>query len=329
MKQVRNILKWILKAVIVFLALIILVGLTLRLVEPAPKGPDGELVDVGGFKLHVLATGERNNKPTVVMESGAGLPLPFFHWIDQGLRDSVRVVRYERAGMGHSDKVVTPRDPETVAKELHTLLENTGESPPYIMVGHSMGAPYILVFGQMYKEEVEGLIFLDGTHHEQVERFGAPEASSFKFKLFNSLNKLQAVAADLGLFLLYEKVSGNPYKGVGLPDELNEELNSLLASGKSFRAYQKEMSVYQATLKRSGEASDYGDKPIRSFTAVKDQSALDELKKKKDYVDFEHLSTNGKEIGIIGGHTTIFTKKENAQIICDEILEVARELTDN
>jgi len=38
------------------------------------------------------------------------------------------------------------------------------------------------------------------------------------------------------------------------------------------------------------------------------------------------LSTNGKHTLIDGNHTSIFTKKENADIICKEVLEVVREL---
>lgn len=327
MKRVRKIFSWFLKSILSLLALIIVAGLTLRLLAPASE-PTGKLIDVGGFNLHIVASGERNLKPTVVIENGAGSPLDFHYWIDKGLKDSLRVIRYDRAGMGHSDELTTPRDPETIAKELHTLLQNSGESPPYIMVGHSLGGPYIRVFSQMYPDEIAAMVFLDATHHEKVERFGAPKKSSFKYKIFSSLVNVQVLAADLGLYLLYEKVFGNPYAGEGLPDEINDKTITYLTNGKSFRAYREEMRNFHATLKHSGEASDFGDLPIRSFVAVKEQSESHQLATSintKGYLDFEDLSKNGKRIEIVGTHTSIFTLQENAQIICDEILSLTNE----
>lgn len=324
MNRIWKILKWCLKSIILFLVLIIITGLTLRVFAPKGK-PKGKLVDVGGFNLHIVASGEKSQKPTIVIENGAGLPTEYYHWLDVGLKDSLRVIRYDRAGMGHSDELSTPRTTETIAKELHTLLEKSGESPPYIMVGHSLGGPYVRVFSQMYPDEVDAMVFLDATHHERVERFGAPKKSSFKFKLYRGITEIQALAGDLGIFILYEKFFGNPYKGVGLPDEINKQAKGYLSNGKSFRAYKEEMKNFHSILKRSGKASDFGNIPVRSFVAVKKKSNQNK-KQKKDYLDFEDLSKNGKRIEIVGSHTSIFTKKENAKIVCDEILNVTNEL---
>lgn len=315
---------------LLFLALIILTGLVLRMFAPPLNKPPGQLVDIGGFNLHIVASGEKNQKPTVVIENGAGLPTEYYHWLDKGLKDSLRVIRYDRAGMGHSDKLTTSRDAKTIAQELHTLLEKSGESPPYIMVGHSLGGPFIRVFSQMYPKEVASMFFLDATHHDQVKIFGAPEKSSFKFKLYRGLTEVQSIAGDLGIFILYEKIFGNPYKGVGLPHEINEQVKQYLSNGNSFRAYKEEMKNFHSILKRSGETNDFGDIPIRSYTAIKEKDnhkLQEKSNQKKDYLDFEDLSSNGKHIGIIGNHTTIFTKEENAKIICDEILNVANKLS--
>jgi len=67
----------------------------------------------------------------------------YYHWLSEGLKDSMRVIRYDRTGIGYSEASNTPRTPETIAHELHQLLEEAGESPPYIMAGHSLGGPYI------------------------------------------------------------------------------------------------------------------------------------------------------------------------------------------
>jgi len=334
MKIVLKILKWVVKAVGLFLTLIILAGLCLRLFGPEPHKPEGKLVDVEGVNFHINSSGEKNDKPTVIIEAGAGLPTEFYHWLNEGLKDSLRVVRYDRAGLGYSDELTTPRDPETISRELHALLEKAGESPPYIMMGHSMGGPYIRVFTQLYPKEVVALFFLDATHHAQVERYNAPKQSSFKYKAFMWTLGLQSVLADMGMLTLQDKLFGTPYSAEGLPDAIDKRTKDMLANGKSFRAYDEEMKYYHHTLDRSAEADDFGALTIRSFTAIREESeksvseentSLLRPKEETKYVEFEDLSTNGKHIGISGNHLTIFTKKENAKIICKEVLKISKE----
>lgn len=335
MSVVKKVLKWVAIGIGIILLLIIIGGLYFRLFGPAPHIPEGQLVNVDGFKFHINAIGPKNDRPTVVIEGGAGLPTEFFHWLSEGLQDSLRVVRYDRAGIGHSDKHITPRDPETIARELHHLLEKAGESPPYLMAGHSMGGPYIRVFAQLYPDEVEGLFFIDATHHDFPERHNTPKESSFVFKAILLSIKAQAILADMGILSLMDRVVGTPYQGEGLPAESNARIKRFLANGKIFRAYAGEMKEYFKALRRSAAANDFGDIPIRSFTAIrpkKEQDGAQEDESKvasseaTKYVEFEDLSTNGRHIGIPGNHVTIFSKKENAHIICQEILKVAQEI---
>lgn len=344
MKIFLKVLKWIGLSIGALLLLIILAGLAFRLFGPAPHPPLGELVDVGGFKLHINPSGEKSSQPTLIIEGGAGSASEYYHWLSEGLKDSMRVVRYDRAGIGYSDASDTPRDPETIARELHTLLEKAGESPPYILAGHSLGGPYIRVFAQLYPDEVVALALLDCTHPEQVERFDLPLASSMKFKLMIGMLSTQALLGDMGIMMLYDQLMGPIYsrEREGLPDEINSRTLDYLMDGKYLRGYKKEMERYHATLKRAGEANDFGAVPIRVFTAAMeiDQAAYEaylargidlrqnRLKKIKMQKEFAALSTNGKQILVDGNHGSIFTKKENADIICKEIIQVLKVLND-
>ena len=49
-----------------------------------------------------------------------------------------------------------------------------------------------------------------------------------------------------------------------------------------------------------------------------------ELEMDKDYAA---LSSNGKFIPIEGNHNSIYTNKENAAIICNEIIQLLKELS--
>ncbi len=330
MKVAIKILKWLVFSVLILLIVVVLSGLVFLLATPAASAPQGKLIDIGGFRLHINSAGEKSAKPTLVIEAGGGLPTEFYYWIDQGLRDSMRVVRYDRAGLGHSDPCRSARDPETIAHELHQLLEIAGESPPYILMGHSLGGPYLRVFAELYPEEVVAMFFLDATHPDHVELNNAPKQTDLIYKLYMVSIGVEAFLADVGVIALYDKIFGTPYFAEGLPDEKNRLIKEFLRSGKSFRTYKKEMEYYYHTLERSGEKEDFGSMPIREFSAVDKKRRPGTLKNDSDRVSkhkrYAQLSTNGKQIEIGANHVTIFSKKENAAIICDEVLDVMQEL---
>lgn len=121
-------------------------------------------VDAGGPKLRLLVTGTGN--PTVVFEAGSGSPLETWVRIQPQVSQFARTVSYDRAGNGLSDKGPVPRDGAHVARELHAVLHNAHLSPPFVLVGHSLGGPYIRMFAAMYPNEVAGMVLVDPTQEE-------------------------------------------------------------------------------------------------------------------------------------------------------------------
>ena len=121
-------------------------------------------VDAGGPELRMLIAGR--GKPTVVFEAGAGASLD--HWIRIQPRVSqfAQTVSYDRAGIGLSDAGPVPRDGAHVVAELHAALKNAHLSPPYILVGHSLGGPFIRLFAATYPREVAGLVLVDPTQED-------------------------------------------------------------------------------------------------------------------------------------------------------------------
>jgi len=336
-KKIKKIFKRFFQIIGILLAVIILAGLVFRLLGPKPNEPVGKLVDVNGIKLHINTSGMKNDKPTVIIEGGASASTEYYHWLSEGLKDSLRVIRYDRAGNGYSELSDEPRSAETISKELHKLLEKAGETPPYILAGHSIGGPYIRVFTDLYPNEVEALIFIDATHPEQVERLNAAPKSSFRFKTTLFLLSTGAFFSDLGVIGLFESFLDYPLLASdGLPYELNERTRDFTLNGKRIRAYKDEIESYHSTLNRAGETKDFGSIPIRVFTAVEiDKEAyrkngLDPDKFLNEAIstqkEFTELSTNGKQFLIDGNHQTIFTKKENADIINKEILKLVKEI---
>ncbi len=331
-KLIRNFFSKIFKFLGIIITLIILAGLFFRAFGPDSHKPMGKLVNIDGIDLHIHSTGKKNDKPTVIVEGGASSSTEYFHWLSEGLKDSLRVVRYDRAGNGYSELSGSIRSAETIAKELHQLLYKSGESPPYILVGHSIGGPYIRVFAQLYPDEVEALVFIDSTHPEQVERLNAASKSSFRFKTTLFLLGTSALFADLGVLGLFESFTDPLLAGEGLPNEINERTKDFLLNGKRTRAYKNEIESYHAVLKRASDANEFNALPIRVFTAIEiNKEAYKENGIDPDLFlnraissqkEFTKLSSNGKQFLIDGNHQTIFTKKKNADIINDEIIKL-------
>ncbi len=122
--------------------------------------------DAGGPSLRMLVKG--SGSPTVVFESGSGSPLEAWVRVQPAVARFTRTVSYDRAGNGRSTKGPTPRDGLHVALELHTALRNADVPPPYILVGHSLGGPYIRVFAGLYPDEVAGMVLVDPTQEELI-----------------------------------------------------------------------------------------------------------------------------------------------------------------
>jgi pimeloyl-ACP methyl ester carboxylesterase len=119
----------------------------------------GQMVDVGGYRLHLHCTG--TGSPTIVVDSGWGDFSAAWGWVQLDVAKTTRICTYDRAGMGWSEVSSEPRTAREYAKELHTLLTNAREHGPYILVGHSMGAHTMLVYAHDYPEEVSGMVLVD------------------------------------------------------------------------------------------------------------------------------------------------------------------------
>jgi pimeloyl-ACP methyl ester carboxylesterase len=158
----RGILIW-LGRIVAGLAVLILAGAVYETISEASDAraypPPGQMVDVGGYRLHINCIG--TGSPTVVIESGWGDSSAGWGWVQPEVAKSSRVCTYDRAGMGWSDVGPQPRTAREFAKELHTLLIKANVVVPIVLAGHSMGGFTVLVYAHDYSEEVAGLVLVD------------------------------------------------------------------------------------------------------------------------------------------------------------------------
>lgn len=335
MRLILKIFKWIGKILVGFIILLLISGLCFQLFSSKPV-PPGKFVDVNGTKLHIRAEGEKNDLPTLILESGANSHTDMLHWITEGLKKNMRVVRYDREGKWFSEPSKDSITPEFYAHQLHELLEKNGEKPPYILVGHSMGGVYTRIFRDLYPNEVIGMVFLDSSHPEQWKRLEQKEL--IPNSQINFL-KVIAVLSDLGLRGVYNKIASPKPRNDGLPQECHiRNFDLVSSSGKIYRRNLKENSINKDILNRAGQAIDLDSLPVLVFTATEQYRESQKEKYRKQGIDpdkqvqlwfemqkeLKELSTNGKQYIIEGSHGTIITKKENAEIINKEILLMAQ-----
>lgn len=130
--------------------------------SPQPElQPPGRLVDLGGYRIHIWCTGvAQPNRPTVVLSAGGGDFATDWSLVQRPLADSIRVCSCDRPGSGWSDPGPIPRTFRQETFEVHAALQKSGESPPFLMVGHSIGAFVARLFAETYRNDVVGVVLV-------------------------------------------------------------------------------------------------------------------------------------------------------------------------
>ena len=156
--------RWLLYPLLAILALASIGGgyQTVReSIEATAYPMPGQLIDVGGHRLHLSCTG--SGSPTVVLEPGLGGASSDMTWIAAAVARDSRVCVYDRAGRGWSDAADGPQDAAQTTADLHTLLDRAHIPGPYVLAGHSFGGLYVLSFAAEYPDQVAGMVLLDST----------------------------------------------------------------------------------------------------------------------------------------------------------------------
>jgi pimeloyl-ACP methyl ester carboxylesterase len=134
-----------------------------------PK-PLGQMIDLGGHRLHVYCRGRK--RPTVVVEAGLG---DFsFGWtlVQARVAKFARICTYDRAGYAWSDPGPKPRTLAQINLELHDALAKLGERGPFVLVGHSYGGLVVRNFALTYPSEVVGMVLVDATEADHRFEMG-------------------------------------------------------------------------------------------------------------------------------------------------------------
>lgn len=123
------------------------------------------LVESDGFKMNVYSTGAEKGRHTIVGIAGQDVNcFPIItKELNKRLGEENTLVYPDRAGYGFSDDSFRSQTLEQVVEDYRTGLKNAGFEAPYVLMGHSYGSYYALWWLAEYPEEVEAIVFLDGT----------------------------------------------------------------------------------------------------------------------------------------------------------------------
>lgn len=223
--------------------------------------PPGQMVDVGGYRLHIHCTG--SGSPTVVIDAGWMDWSLGWSWVQPEVAKATRVCTYDRAGMGYSEAGPLPRTAEQFARELRLLLARAGVPGPYVLVGHSMGGLTVRVYAHDYPAEVAGVVLIESMSPAQATVAPAevqPPPTSRAFSI-------PVLLARIGLLRLFAGPTED------LPPEASKAFRALQVTPRSAQAMLDEGAGLPMSMVQAGVVKSLGNVPLLVLTRGRDQQA--------------------------------------------------------
>jgi pimeloyl-ACP methyl ester carboxylesterase len=281
---------------------------------PAP----GNLIDVGGFKMHIYCMGE--GSPTVVLEALSGGFSSFWGWVQPEVAKQVRVCAYDRAGLGWSEADPQPESLQRTAQNLHTLLKNAGITGPYVMVGHSIGGLYVREYAAMYPQEVAGMVLLDSSHPDQFARYPEMFRKDPTLTYMPLIQGFVRFGIGHALFAIGggKKVSRNSLGGL-LPLRQHNEVASIFLTQEYWRNQKVHLLVENEIFQQAHDLGSLRDLPLAVITR-----GIDVPQNWSDMQDeLAALSTNSIHLTVENStHSSLVFNSDHARVVSQIILEV-------
>lgn len=197
------------------------------------------MVDVGGYKLHLNCSGEKNHYlSTVILDAGSDMSSIDWALVQPQIAQFTRVCSFDRAGMGWSEAGSTPRLSSRMVFELHTLLNNANIEGPYLLAGHSFGGLTSQLFANTFPEKVSGVVLVDSVHEDSFKKMHLAEQPFFKILSHPNLVTVLSASGLLRVFM-----HSPPFPMEGFSSEAKDMWVANALNTKSVRAWCQEIMV--------------------------------------------------------------------------------------
>jgi pimeloyl-ACP methyl ester carboxylesterase len=153
----------------------------------------GEMVDVGGHRLHVACSGA--GRPPVLLEAGIAASSLSWAAVQPAVSEITRVCTYDRAGLAWSDVPSCPRTFERIVDELATVLAGVASGQRCILVGHSFGSFIVRGYAMRHPDAVAGLVLVDPA----VEWLTPDARRAHRLRRARRLSRVGAWLATVGI----------------------------------------------------------------------------------------------------------------------------------
>ncbi|HVG01778.1 MAG TPA: alpha/beta hydrolase, partial [Nitrospira sp.] len=217
--------KWLIGALVVFAIIGIGYQFTGMLLDRLHYPPPGQMIDVGGYRLHLNCTGK--GSPTILLEAPAPGWSLYWALVQAQVETVTRVCAYDRAGLGWSDPGPLPRNGHRMATELHRLLDRGDVPGPYILVGHSFGGLVARIYRQEHRKDVVAMVLVDAGHELELRQ---AEFRTFVNAGKSTMPLLHAMTI-LGLSRVFASFDSLPVLLKQHKDKAPEKIRPMLRAG--------------------------------------------------------------------------------------------------
>jgi len=313
-------MKWvarILGSIVAFIVIVIFAGCAYQSIAESNEAraypPPGNLIDVGGYKLHLYCIGE--GAPTVILDAAFPAQVSNWIWVQSQIAKTTRVCAYDRVGHGWSDLGPEPRDAQQHARELKTLLEKANEQGPFVLVGHSLGGLYVREFADMFPDQVAGMALIEGSHPDSWKRQNMTEGVGADTGMLNVAPMLARVGFfRAGLFPV-------PKADAALPEQQRAEEQAYFDSVKYFENLRAVNNSFSTALQQVRETKDIGSKPLAIVVGAASENFQGVARELQE--DLLKLSTNSAFISIDGAtHSGLVDDERFANETANAILKI-------
>jgi pimeloyl-ACP methyl ester carboxylesterase len=186
------------------------------------------------------------------------------------------------------------------------LLTKEGLTGPYILIGHSAGGPTVRLYATTYPNEVTGVVLVDSSHEDQIDKM--PPLIESSFLNFLLTPTVATSVASTGIFRVFYQLPVVQETLKKFPVDVRKMYISKKVTTKSIHTLSKESAIFEKSMRQVKESVEsLGDKPLIVITAgkpmiIEDNEYLQKLLDKTNTAwqflqkDLVTKSTQGKQM---------------------------------